>query len=260
MLEQLQTLGFGGYGNTAHCDISDTHSSESPQKGRASTPNFSPIGTGLESSGSTADPLTSHGDPSQEYGTLGTPLKNGTDLHNTTAEDISCRDDPHRGPGYGAASVSNDPRFAQTLPRAAKKVSPPLVPGAAPWNDSVWDNYWLHKPETMYGREFDRTSVMTVSPKASVDDDGSYDNHDRSHTAQALSDELRNTSEKEIRRHGLNPRELPTQVSRQRAMRDGFTGMTDLITRSALNRRARQNWVERRGGLAHYAKLMGDDP
>ena len=259
MLEQLRTLRFSDYGNTAGCDISDTQSSESLQRCRASTPNFSSIGTALESSGSIADPFSSQGDSSREYGTIGTSLRNGTGFSNTTAEDISDENDPYRDPRDGVASVSNDLRFAQTSPQAAKKVSPPLVPGAAPWNDSVWDNYWLHKPETMYRREFDRNSVLTISPKASNEDDCSYDNYDRSHTTQALSDGLRNTSEKEVRRDGLNPRELPVQVNRERAMRDGFTSMTDLITRSALNRRARQNWVGRCGELARYARLMGND-
>ena len=259
ILEQLQALQFGDYGSTTDRDVSDTQSSESPRRGRTSTPDCSPIGTGLESSSSVADPFSSHGNPSREYGTIGNPLKIETSCSNSTAQESSHGNVPYHEPGFGVASVFNATQAVQSLHRASKKICPLLVPGAAPWNDSVWDNYWLHKPETMYRREHDQSSAITISPKAINADHSMHNDHDRSHTTQALSDGLRDTSEKEIRRHGLNTRELPVQLNRERAINDGFTGMTDLITRSAFNRRARQNWAERRGGLAGFARLMGDD-
>lgn len=264
MLEQLQNLEIEDYGKTADRKVSETPSSESPHFGRQSTPRLSSDGNGKERSIPFEDAFPRQENPYAEYGNISSQPRKGIGSSYSVAHDISREDNSHRESGDVVTSPFHDERSSQTFPQTLKKISPPIVPGAAPWNDSVWDNYWLHKPEMVYRREPDIKPTFTISPNASIEDDSSYrnlsDDYNRPHAAQALADGLRNTTEEEIRHHGLNARELTVQVSREQATKEGFTGMTDLILKSALHRRARQNWVERRGLLARYARLMGYDP
>ena len=262
MREQLQNLEIENV-KTIDSEIHDTQSSESPQFGRQSTSRLSSDENGKEPSALFANAFSRQGNPYVEYGNIGSPPRKGTGSSYSVAHDIAREDDSHRESGNIIASPLHDERSLQTFPQTLKKIGPPIVPGAAPWNDSVWDNYWLHNPEMVYRREPDVKSTFTISPNASIEDDNSYknlsDDYNRPHATQALADGLRKMTEEEIRRHGPNARELTKQASREQATKAGFTGMTDLILKSALHRRARQNWVERRGLLARYARLMGYD-
>ncbi len=258
-LEQLNNLGIEDHGDTADRDVSDMQPTESAQIGRPYAPKFSHIVTGQQSLNPFAEPFSGRVNPFGDYGNIGSPLRKGAGTSNPVLQDISSQSNSHSESGNVITSTSHNEQVSQTLPQAPK-INPPLVPGAAPWNESVWDNYWLHKPETMYKREPDRNSITTVSPKAIIEDDSLHDRHNRPHTIQALSDYYRAISEWELENHGLNPQELTVQLNQERAMKEGFTGMTDLITKSALNRRTRQNWIERSGGLFHYARRMGNDP
>ena len=244
---------------TANCGGVDTQSIKSPQVGRSSGSKLSSDRTCLAYYNPFSEPFSTQRTPCGEYGNIGSPVKKGTGSSSPVIQTTSPENYSYGESGNVVSSAHRNERCLQTPPQSLKKVSPPIVPGAAPWNDSVWDNYWLHKPEMMYRREADRNSVITMSPKANSEEDRSHEEYNRPHTARALSDQLRKTSEDEIRSHGLNADDLTVQTSREQAMKEGFTGMTDLITKSALDRRARQNWVERSGGLTQYARLMGDD-
>lgn len=259
-LEQLHNNEIENYGKWADRDVSDMQPGKSPQIDRPSTPKLSHLGTGHESSDPFVERFSGQGNPFGEYGNIGSPLRKGAGSSNPVPQNILGQNNSYNETGNVVFSTSHDELASQTLPPAPKKISPPLVPGAGPWNESVWDNYWLHKPETMYRREPEQNSVITVSPKAVIEDGKQYHNHNRLHTAQALSKGLMDVTEDERKQNGLNSRDLTVQVSRKQATKDGFTGMTDLLMKSALNRRARQDWTERSSGLSRYARLMGTDP
>ncbi len=259
-LEQLHNIEFENYGKTADHDVSDMQPYKSTQIGRPSTPKLCHLGTGQESSDPLLERFSGQGNPFGEYGNIGSPPRKGTNSSNPVPQNVLGQDSSYNETGSVNYSTTHGKLTSQTLPQTPNKISPPLVPGAGPWNESVWDNYWLNKPESMYRREPDQKSVVIISPKAIIEDGKQYHNHNRLHTAQALSRGLMAITEDERKQNGLNSRDLTVQVSREQATKDGFTGMTDLLTKSALNRRARQNWMERSFGLSRYAMRMGTDP
>lgn len=259
-LEQLHSIENENCGKTADHDVSDTEHYKRTQIGRSSTPKLCHHRTGQQSSDSFVERFSSQGNPFGEYGNIGSPPKKGTNPLNPVPQNVLGQDNPYNETESVNYPTTHGKLTSQTLPQALKNISPPLVPGAGPWNESVWDNYWLNRPESMYRRHPDQKSVLVISNKGAIVDGKQYHNHNRLHTAQALSRGLMAITEDERAQNGLNARDLTVQVSRERATKDGFTGMTDLLTKSALNRRARQNWTDRSIGLSHYAMRMGNDP
>ena len=259
MVERFQDVGIEESGRAADHKTSEVHLREISRIGRPSTPKLSHTQAGQGISDSYVESYPRQERAHRGYGNIGSPIRKITGSSNPIAQNLSDQNNSNGKQGHVVFSNSLTEEPSQPFFQPPKIDLPPVVQGAASWNDSVWDNHWLHRPEAAYTRQPDRNSVITVSPKASIDDANLYENYSRPHTVQALADHFRQVSQDEIRHNGLNSRTEAVQVYREQAINEGFAGMTDLMTKQACNRHAQRDWIERSDLMARYARLMGDD-